>query len=392
MSLNVNSKYGEVRIKNAPIPASAAEAFSVYTPIRPYERVLNYYTRHQYLPYCTVDGTQIKTFSNRAYDYTLSPAWHVVMQDPRSEFHNEELVILARRPSENKQDVYISYKSETGMDLEVEITQPSDRPIVKINTNAKKISGGEPNTKLFEDLTMYWDEVARTPFLKYHLLPDGALMLRLREDRLRIMYDGQRLVVLENESRNHTRGICGVMSGEPRDDYLTPSGRLVDNDEHFGASYALSDNIDPKTQELQTKAEELSYERRYQHTNILRSDSQWRKWQQEESSEDSWEDWSSRKVYRARSYNKVRGPCSLKKQVQYHENSAEICITTAPLDACSSHCKGENYQIQAAQVVCSSKQDQQFQQYVQQIHQGENPKVTGVPQIRQYRIPTSCKA
>ncbi|XP_049881610.1 vitellogenin-like [Pectinophora gossypiella] len=384
MSLNFNSKYGEVRIKNVPIPRVAAGAFSVYTPIKPHERVANYYTRHQYQPYCTVDGTQIKTFSNRVYDYTLSPAWHVVMYDPRWQQHRDELVVLSRRPSQEKQDIYISYKSETGKDLEIEIESAGNKPTLKVNTNSKKVSEG--------DLTMYWDDAEQTPFLKYYIQPDGVLMLNIRENRLRAMYDGQRLVVLEREARNHTRGICGLMSGEPRDDYLTPSGLLLDNGEQYAASYALKDNSDPKTEQLQELALQLAYQRQYQYTTILRSDRQWRQWQKQESSEESSEDWTSRKVFRAKSYNRVRGPCALKKQVQYYENSNEICITTTPLDACSSHCKGENYQVKAAQVVCSSKLDQQYQQYVQQIQQGQNPKVSGVPQIRQYRVPSSCRA
>lgn len=267
--------------------------------------------------------------------------------------------------------------------MEIEIKPAlagSNRPDVKVNTKSEKVSEG--------DLTMYWDNVQKSPLLQFYTQPDGVMMLNIREDRLRVMYDGQRLVVLTKYNRNNTRGLCGFMNREPLDDYLTPQGLLVDLPAHFAASYALNgEDSDPQTQQLQNEARKSMYPRQRRYTEILRSDSEWQK-----DMEETFEDWGSQNVYRSRSYLKLRGECKLRQQVQYYQNQGEICITTTPLDACQSHCRGEGYKIQAVQVVCGSNLDSSFQLMRNQIQKGENPQVTGVPHIRQYRVPSTCVA
>lgn len=259
--------------------------------------------------------------------------------------------------------------------------QESKKHDVKVKTNSKKVSDG--------DLTMYWDDEDNTPFLEYYTQPDGVLMLNIREDRLRAMYDGQRLVVLARNNRNNTRGICGYMSGEPLDDYNTPNG-LVDRPEHYGASYALNvENSDKQTQQLQSQAKEVAYQRRYKNTNVLRSDKYWQKSMDDSSSE---EDRQSGNVYRSKGYSKQHGSCQLQQQVQYYENHGEICITTDRINACQSHCQGNGYSVKSTQVVCRPKSDGMFQQYRNQIRQGQNPKVSGPTEMNLYRVPSSCTA
>lgn len=280
------------------------------------------------------------------------------------------------------------FRSETGRDFEIEIKpteynkqQESKKHDVKVKTNSKKVSDGV--------LTTYWDEDDNAPLLEYYTQQDGVLILNIREDQLRAMYDGQRLVVLAKNNRNTTRGICGYMSGEPLDDYMTPNG-LVDRSDHYGASYSLNvENSDYQTQQLQSQAKEVAYQRKFKNTNILRSDKYWQKAMFDSSSQ---EDRQSENVYRSRGYSKKSGTCQMQQQVQYYENHGEICITTTPMNACQSHCQGNGYSVKSVQVVCRPKLDQQFQEYRNQIRQGSNPKVNGRTEMKQYRIPSSCKA
>ncbi|KAJ2940977.1 hypothetical protein O0L34_g13103 [Tuta absoluta] len=363
------------------IPRSVAVALSSYQPIKPHERVANYYTGHLYQPYCSVDGSRIRTFSGRSYTYTLTPSWYVVMQDaPRKRSSQDELVVVARRPVEEQMEVYISYQSETGKDVEIEIKPATGTPSVEVKTNSKKISEGR--------VTIYKDETEQVPLLEYYVLPDGILMLNIRENRLRAMYDGRRLVILTREGRNEVRGICGLMNGEKNDDFWAPQS-LVVSDKHFAASYALKDGIDDATRQLQDEAKNWAYLRTQTYTTDLKSDSEWQKWLAG-STEKSMD---SPAVYRARLHLKQpRGTCVSAKQVQYYETSSKICVTTMPLEACPSHCRGEGYKVSPASVVCGSKSDVTFQEYVKQINMGQNPKVTGVTRPIQYRIPTSCVA
>lgn len=266
--------------------------------------------------------------------------------------------------------------------MEIEITPAPEgqKHNVQVKTNGKKVSEG--------DLNMYWDDVSNKHLLKYYTRNDGVLVLSIDQSRVRVVYDGQRLVVLSNVHRNTAWGICGRMSGEPRDDYETPYG-LVDKPELYAASFALNDdNSDPKTQELQTMAKQQAYQRKNKYTSILRSDIEWYNNMQSSSEEN----WSGQTVYRSRSYLKQRLACQLQQQVQYYENHGEICITTTRLPACQSHCKGEGYKVQPVQVTCRPKLDQQYWVLRDQIRQGQNPQVSGVPQLKQYKVPTACSA
>lgn len=263
------------------------------------------------------------------------------------------------------------------MEIEILPTQ-SNKANVQVKTNSKKISDG--------DLTIYWDDVSGTPLLQY-FTQEGVLMLNIRDGRIRAMYDGERLVLSTQNYRTTTRGICGQNSGEPRNDYLTPTG-LVDMPEYYGASFSLDvEDSDPKTQALKVEAQHKAYLPAPKYTAILRSGEEWNKAIQQRH-----QDWDSQNVFRARSYMKSRGQCQVQQQVQYYENHGEICITTIPLPACQSHCHGEGYKIQESQVICRSKADQQFRTYRNQIQQGQNPQVSGVSKVEQFRVPTSCKA
>lgn len=277
---------------------------------------------------------------------------------------------------------YCIFRSETGKDLEIEITPAPEgqKHNVQVKTNGKKVSEG--------DLTMYWDDVSDKHLLKYYTQADGVLVLSIDQSRLRVVYDGERLVVLTNVHRNTAWGICGHMTGEPRDDYETPYG-LVDKPELYGASFALNDeNSDPNTQSLQTMAKQQAYQPKNKFTNILRSDIEW--YNNMQSSYEG--DWSGQIVYRSRSYLKQKGVCQLQQQVQFYENHGEICITTTRVPACQSHCRGEGYKVLPVQVTCRPKLDQQYWAFRDQIRQGQNPQVSGVPQLKQYKVPTVCSA
>ncbi|CAG4962142.1 unnamed protein product [Colias eurytheme] len=380
MNMGVNSRYGELRIKNIALPWATYPVLSAYGPMTPLETALNHFTKNQYQPYCSVDGSRVRTFSNRRYNYSVSRSWHVVYSSKADNY--DDYVVLVRRPTPKTQEVYISYRAQNGNDLEIEIkpsAEGSSNYNVEVATNSKKVSEG--------DFTTYWDEKDASPLLEYFVQHDGVLMIYVKRDRLRIMYDAQRLVVLPTEGRGNSRGICGFMTGDPRDDYMTPYG-LVDTPEHFAASYALNDeNSEPKTQQWQAQAKQRAYWPQNRYTSILRSDASWQSAMQSDASEDKWDDSN---VYVSRSYLKKKGACKVQKQVQYYENYAEICITTKPMPACQSNCNAEGFKIQAAQVVCRPKLDQQFITYRDQIRLGQNPKVSGVPQARQYRVPSTC--
>nr|ABQ23674.1 very high density lipoprotein [Helicoverpa zea] len=260
------SQYGVLRLNNVEGVAYYPFGFAVYAPITAVERSYNYYYGEQYTPYCVVDSSKIQTFSGRSYDYGLSGSWHVVMVDESNDYGKwTDLVILARRPSEKQEEVYVSYVTEDGKYLELNI-KPAG---IDVKTNGKKVSEGA--------LTSYWNDEAEAPLLQYYTLAEGVLVFNIKNGAIRIVYDQQRLAIFTDEHRKTTRGVCGQDSTQTRDDYITPYG-IVDSPQLYGASFALDgENSDPKTEALKKEAQQKAYQPFVKYTNILSSDSEWSK-------------------------------------------------------------------------------------------------------------------
>ncbi|XP_075987438.1 vitellogenin-like [Anticarsia gemmatalis] len=258
------TKYGVLNLKNVEGMYYYPYAMAAYAPITPWERSRNWFTGYQNLPYCAVDNSKIWTFSGRSYDYSLSGSWHVVMVDEANDFAKwNDLVILARRPSENQEEVYISYKIENGKYVEVDI-KPNN---VEVKSNTKKTCEGA--------LTTYWDDALQAPLLEYYSLAEGIKVFSLHNGRVRIIYDGQRLIIFTDDHRKTTRGVCGQSTTQISDDYMTPWG-LVDLPEHYGAAFSLEGEFsDPKTVALKNAAKLKAYQPFTKFTKILHSDAEW---------------------------------------------------------------------------------------------------------------------
>ncbi|KAJ8707492.1 hypothetical protein PYW08_010744 [Mythimna loreyi] len=260
------SEYGEFSFNNVEISGYYPYATAIYAPIDDWERTFNYYSGYQYLPYCAVDSSKIQTFSGRSYEYSLTSSWHAVMVD---EFNEQgqwnDLVILARRPSDQQTEVYISYKADTGKYVELEVNSTS----IQVKSDTKMVSDGP--------LTLYWNDAENTPLLQYYNLADGVLVFNINDAALRLVYDGLRLAIFTSDHRTTTRGLCGQSSTQIRDDYMTPYG-LVDLPDLYGASFSLDGEFsDPRTAELKKEAKLKAYQPVTKYTNIFRSDAEWSK-------------------------------------------------------------------------------------------------------------------
>ncbi|XP_022835071.1 vitellogenin-like [Spodoptera litura] len=260
-----NTKYGEFRMNNVEGRSYYPYAMAIYTPITNWERSYNWFTGYQYLPFCTVDDNKISTFSGRSYDYSLTGSWHVVMVDETGDSSND-LAILVKRSIENNTEVYVSYQNNKGIFLEIEITSKS----VNVKSNGRKISD--------DGVITYYDDIYRIPLLEYyHVDAENYQVYSMHNGRIRLIYDGHRLVIFSGFYRSTTRGLCGQSTSQPSDDYMTSYG-LVDLPEHYGASFSLEGaDSDLKTEELKKESKLKAYKPVTQYTNILRSDDEWTK-------------------------------------------------------------------------------------------------------------------
>ncbi|CAD0206287.1 unnamed protein product [Chrysodeixis includens] len=241
-------------------------AMAFYEPLNSWERTRNWFTGYQNLPFCSVDKNKVWTFSGRSYDYKLTSPWHIVMLDESDKYKTIDLVVLARRPSANEMEVYISYKSsELGQAFELEIKPNS----VKVKSDDKNVVTG--------DVTTYTSYVTRRPYLEYYKQADGVYVININNGDIRFIYNGNTLVIFTDKHRSDTRGICGQSTTEIRDDFMTPYG-LVDQPAYYGAAFSLDGEFsDPKTAELKKEAKLKAYQPVTKHTNILRSDDEWSK-------------------------------------------------------------------------------------------------------------------
>nr|AXM43802.1 vitellogenin [Conopomorpha sinensis] len=386
-NMSMASREGDMRIYNAPLPKQMMAVVGV-SPVDATDEMANYFTQHQYLKYCSAERENIKTFSDKAYNYTMSGSWHVLLLDEwwaAGKRPADELVILARKPSPDEQEIYISYQNSEGEEMEIELKPDNVPGTVAINVKSSL-------TKLSRDgSTQYKRDGNDKVALEYFYLPDDRLMLNIREGRLRALYSGRNIVILAYGNQNHTRGLCGHMSGEPNDDFVTPDGNLVDEADQFAASYALDrEYSDPKTKTLQELARKNAYQPRRVYPSVLRSDESWTKYNKDKMQSMKQQKQQSQSMYSARSYGQQDVPCRVENQVQYYETYDEICISTQRLPSCRAQCRGEGYIKKSAQVVCKSKMDEEFKMYKEEIKQGQNPEVSGPPKKQEFRVPSSC--
>ncbi|XP_050555399.1 vitellogenin [Spodoptera frugiperda] len=255
------TKYGVFNWKNVQALEYFPYAMAYYAPISDWERAYNVYYGYQQMPYCSLDSSKVWTFSGRSYEYYLTSSWHAVMVDE----HHDDLVILARRPSEDHEEVYVSYKTKAGDYLELEI-KPS---AVEVKSNTLKVGEGA--------LTTYWSNAENVPLLQYHTMADGTQIFYIHNEALRLVYDKQRLVIFTADHRSSTWGLCGKSTSQSRDDFLTPYG-FVTGPDHYGASFSLEGEFsDPSTVELKNEAKLKAYQPVTKYTNILRCDDEWSK-------------------------------------------------------------------------------------------------------------------
>ncbi|KAH9643935.1 hypothetical protein HF086_016485 [Spodoptera exigua] len=260
-----NTKYGEFRMNNVQGRAYYPYAMAIYAPITNWERSYNWFTGYQHLPFCTVDDTKIRTFSGRSYNYSLTGSWHAAMVDETGENGNK-LVILVKRPSDGDEEVYVSYHTVTGYNVEIQIGSKQ----YEVTSNGREVSDNY--------VTIYYDDVLKIPLVEYYyVIEDNYQVYSLNNGAVRFIYDDHRLIIFSDDHRSTTRGLCGQSTSQPSDDYMTPYG-LVDLPEHYGASFSLEgEGSDPKTVELKKEAKLKAYQPVTKYTNILRSDDEWSK-------------------------------------------------------------------------------------------------------------------
>ncbi|CAB3258668.1 unnamed protein product [Arctia plantaginis] len=262
ISYKLTNTHGSISLENLEITWDLPYIMSTYAPIYLLEDSTDSSTGYENLRYCAVDDNKILTFSGRSYEYALTSSWHVVMVED-SEDLGKGLVILARRPSANQEEVYVSYQTEDGKFLELNI-KPDN---IDVKSNGNKTCDGA--------LTMYWNEAGEVPLLEYYSLGIDLYVFDIQNKNIRLVYDKHRLVVFTDEYYGSTMGICGQSSTEIRDDYMTPYG-IVDLPEHYGASFSLEDEFShPKTVALKKEAKLKAYQPVTKYTGILHSDDDW---------------------------------------------------------------------------------------------------------------------
>lgn len=243
--------------------------------------------------------------------------------------------------------------------------------------NVLQLSGG-----LEDSFNMIENKIP--PVLRQYTLADKTLLINIDSDRLVVLYDGRRFVLLPQYYNAQTRGLCGAMTTDVQDDYITPYG-LVFTAQEYGASYSLNDKKDIESiRVLHQQIMINAHQPRIHETHVLRADKEWI---------DSMK-LKKMKPRTVRSHLNHLEQCQKSSEHQFYEEHGQICITKQKLSYCTAACKKPHHQSKAIQVVCRSETDEDFKNYMQQINQGQTPEMyfkdSDKVHFKNFRVAVSC--
>lgn len=280
------------------------------------------------------------------------------------EHQTENYVILVKKLSHsNQKKVKITLSTPETQFQVVDITlRPNQQ---RYNQPRAKVTVDGIDIQVEENSSFQYGQ----GFIQIYVLPNDEVKVEIR-NQFYALYDGQRvaLSLLNGKFGDSTKGICGQLSGEKIEDFLSPGNCIVQNHQKFIKSYEVEgfqgqqvreELNSPTTMECSKKMSPL-------HVKIVRP------------SKD--EDFSGQ----------VSGEC-LKFQTQYIEQYGEICFTLRPMPSCNRGCQPSSSAERKVPVHCIANSSVS-QLWKNQIDNGGSPDFSHKSETRteSLQIPQNC--
>lgn len=352
---------------------------------------------------CTFTKNVMKTFGDQTVKHDLGETWHLAVQKSwpirrNTDVDNDDktkttdktkydgrISILVRDASKKDSETNGKYQTddESVKGKEVLIVLHKKEGDETIKLMPKKSSESSPRLYVDEmektldpdQETVIYTKNVRKPWAQVYITRYGDLNLRLKNESLDLIYNGDDVKVKSNSMFRDNRGLCGAYTGDSKLDRKSPNDLIVNDDEEYTASWALTDNKSPKKlSELKERVTEDNYSpEKVSYGNAVPNKE---KPENKNKSDDG----------------KLK--CQTRHQTQYVEKDNQICFSKRPLPVCAPGCKSNGKTKQDVEVHCRDKKDPAAEEYKKRIHRGHSLDMTAQKTTKkiQFSTPKRCVA
>lgn len=339
---------------------------------------------------CLFTKNLMKTFGDQTVKYNLGETWHLAVQKSWPIRRNTDVdndnkskttdkteydgrVSILMRDASNKQ----SETKENGKEVLIVLHKKDGDETIKLMP--KKSSESSPRLYVDEmektldpdQEAVIYTKIIKKPWAQVYITRYGDLNLRLKNESLDLIYSGDDVKVKSSSMFRDNRGLCGAYTGESKFDRKSPNDLIVNDDDEYTASWALTDNKSPKKlSELKQRVSEENYSpEKLSYGNAVPN-----KEKQENKS------------------NAGKHKCQTRHQTQYVEKHSQICFSKRPLPVCEPGCKFNGKTTQIVAVYCRDVNDPAAAEYKNQIHGGRSLDMTShkTTMMVHFSIPKRC--
>ncbi|XP_055922367.1 vitellogenin-A1-like [Eupeodes corollae] len=397
MNITIQLPSEQQNFTGLPIPHNARYLFAVHPGMTLKELDMN---RNSEV--CVIDQSKILTFDNVvAKEQTFGQCWYSVLQHINPANDQDELSVLVRQANDdqNKREVQIV---TSGQQIQLLPSKKQNTPAeVIVNMKSQEVSQNSA-IDVYTQSNQNKKLVARI-----YSISDNELKVELHGSELKIYYDGESVrLQADPKLRNQVVGLCGNYNGEQYDDIATPKQKVLQNQKHYTAHWAVMDETcDSQVQQAQQRAQsDRWYEVKYQAGNVVsnfengkkfegqqKSDRQWQS--SESSSSESNEDVKSQLIKNPKSTKgENQNSCDIEQRVQFVLDGDQVCFTKQQVHSCPKNCVVENQKEIETEAHCRSQKDSVAKMFMQQIRRGSNPDINSKKTNKHVKIyvPMSC--
>lgn len=238
----------------------------------------------QYDDICLINEDELKTFDNTSVKHSLGKTWHMAVHKTEflpstDKYTTKDHVSVLVRDADNKdsgKEVLIIIRDEKNTEAKVHLMpkdrSDSERLTLKLDEVTKPLkpteslrieSTGSPKRLLARVIYT----AAKEMKVKVY---GGKTDLPGLSEKLEVTYNGERVKVRANDMWRKNKGICGAYTGEDVVDLKSPKKEILEDDEEFIASWALTDE-NTSSQTLRDVRKRIS-ERRYPKERVIHTD------------------------------------------------------------------------------------------------------------------------
>lgn len=351
---------------------------------------------------CSITKNVLKTFGDQTVKHDLGETWHLAVQKSwpirrNTDVDNDDMTkttdkttydgrvsILVRDASKMESKTNEEYQNDEqtakGKEILIVLHKKEGDETIKLMPK----TSSESSPRLYVDgmekildpdqETVIYTKSIKKPWAQVYITRYGDLNLRLKNESMDLFYNGNDIKVKSNSMFRNNRGLCGAYTGESKLDRKSPNDLIVNDDDEYTASWALTDTKSPKKL---TELKQRVTEENYSPEEISYGNAVPNKKEKPDNKNKS---------------NADKHKCQTEHQTQYMEKDSQICFSKRPLPVCAPGCKFNGKTTQDVEVHCRDAKDAAAEEYKKQIHRGRSLDMTSHKTTKRvhFSIPKRC--